>query len=215
MNTNFKQEICRLKDIGVLPVVCLTSEDELNTFLDAVLSSPLNCVEITLRHPFAIEAIKYIKKNHPSLIVGAGTVLSQEALEAAVCAGADFCVSPGLDENLLLQSLKQNMFFIPGCCTPTEIIKASNLGCKLIKFFPAEGFGGIRTLKLYQGALSGISFIPTGGITLENLPDYLNCKNVIACGGSYMMPKDLLKEGKSREIKEIISRCCFVRRQKG
>ena len=201
-----------LKANGILPVVCLKSEQEMNTLVDAVLASPVRCIEITLRHPYAITAITEIKKNHPELIVGAGTVLTEENLQAAIDAGADYCVSPGYDEELVKKALEKGMFFLPGCITPTEILRAGKLGLSMIKFFPSESLGGVKTMKLYEGALADFTFIPTGGITLNNLPDYLSCKNVIACGGSYMVPKDLMAAGDSAAIAKIMNECTEIRK---
>lgn len=201
-----------LKSNGTLPVLCLKSREELNTFEQALVNTPINCVEIMLRHPFSLECISYIKKNYPSVIVGAGTVMTEQNYNDALSAGADFCVAPGFDEALVSKAMADGVFFLPGCITPTEIMRAQRMGCDIIKFFPAEGLGGTKTLKLYEGALSGISFIPTGGITLNNLPDYLALDNVIACGGGYMVPKDMLKNGDSDGIAQTINNCCNIRK---
>ncbi len=212
MKTLSPEAVSLLKANGVMPVVCLKSEQEMNTLVDAVLKTSVRCIEITLRHPYAITAIAEIKKNHPELIVGAGTVLTEENLQAAIDAGADYCVSPGYDEELVKKAIQKDMFFLPGCITPTEILRAGKLGLSMIKFFPSESLGGVKTMKLYEGALSDFTFIPTGGITLNNLPDYLACKNVIACGGSYMVPKDLMAAGDSDAIAKIMNDCTQIRK---
>ena len=196
-----------LKDTGILPVVCLKNESELRTFMSAVMKSPVRCIEITLRHPFALDAITRIKEKHPEVTVGAGTVTSAEKLDLAIRCGADFCVAPGTAEDLIAASEKRNMPFLPGVSTPSEILKVSALGYKVVKYFPAELSGGIKALRLYEGAFADTVFLPTGGITLENLPEYLKCKNVLACGGSFMLPATMLAKGDSEGIYNTIISC--------
>jgi len=200
-----------LKKVGVLPVVCLQNENELHTFLEAVLKSKVRCVEITLRHPFSPTAIQYIKKHHPEITVGAGTVKTAEAFLESIESGADYCVSPGTSERLLEAAEQKNMPFLPGCTTPTECMLLASLGYRTVKLFPAECAGGVKVLKLFEGAFSELSFLPTGGITMDNFPDYLKCKNVIACGGSFMVPKVALANGDSDSIVKAIEICTDVR----
>lgn len=145
------------------------------------------------------------------MIVGAGTVVSESMLMQAIHAGADFCVSPGTDFSLLRLAREHNIPFIPGCATPSEIQNAEKEGLSLIKFFPAECAGGPAALKLYEGAFSNITFIPTGGITRENLRNYLKCPNVLACGGSFMIPKDRLLQRDSASIRNEILQLCSIR----
>ena len=197
--------------VGILPVICIHNQAELNTLLLSLDNTPVHCIEITLRHEFALEAIKIIKKAMPHMTVGAGTVVSPTLLTQAIEAGADFCVSPGTDYDLLHLSQAQNISFIPGCSTPTEIQNVQKMGYSLVKYFPAECSGGIRALTLYEGAFPNITFVPTGGITLENISDYLNRPNVLACGGSFMIPKDKLAAGDHHTIRDLILQCCSIR----
>lgn len=201
-----------LRQTGILPVICLENQAETDTLLRAIEDTPVNTVEITLRHPFAPEAIARIRRLRPMLRIGAGTVLTADALEQVASAGVDFCVSPGLHEALLSQAEARGIPFLPGCATPSDIQRAAFLGIRTVKFFPAECVGGTKALKLYQGAFREISFLPTGGITMENLADYLRCSNVIACGGSFMVPREMLKAGDSESIHEAILRCMEVRK---
>lgn len=194
-----------LKQTGILPVVCLKNEDEMHTFLDAILKSRIKCIEITLRHPFSFEAIQYIKKNHPEIIVGAGTVKTVKTLYDAIECGADFCVSPGMLDELLSEAEKNGIPFLPGCATPTEVMKLISLGYETVKFFPAECSGGVKLLKLYEGAFSEVSFLPTGGISADNFGSYSACKNVIACGGSFMAPSSMVQSGDSDGILSSIN----------
>lgn len=194
-----------LNEVGILPVICPENKTDLDTVLKAILPSRIRCMEITLRHPFAAEAIAYIKEYHSEIIVGAGTVTTEEKLNIALKCNADFCVSPGLNVDLVLQADRLNMPFVPGCSIPSEMLAAKDLGLTTLKFFPADCLGGVKALNLYKGALEGLSFIPTGGITQDNFEEYISCDNVLACGGSFMMPKQMLKSGDSSNINSIIN----------
>lgn len=193
-----------LNNYKILPVVSITNENELKTFLSAIVKTKIKCIEITLRHSFAPKAISYIKENHPEIVVGAGTVVTPKVLKTAIKSGADFFVSPGFDEKIIRIAKRKQIAFLPGCSTPSEIIKAKSYGFKTVKFFPAECSGGVSALRLYEGAFSDIKFIPTGGITTENFIDYAECNNVIACGGSFMIPKKMLSLGDSKGIENTI-----------
>ncbi len=208
MNKKLEMIINTLRPVGILPVICPENEAETDTFLRAAEGTAIKAVEITLRQPYAPEAIKRIKERRADFTVGAGTVLSLESLETAISAKADFCVSPGLNEEIMAKSNSAGIPFLPGCATPSDIQKAAFMGLSAVKFFPAECMGGVKALNLYKGAFNGMSFLPTGGITVENLGDYLNCTNVAACGGSFMVPKSMLKNGDSDGIREVILRCC-------
>ena len=211
MKTDTVSSLHFIKSTGILPVICIHNNAELETLLNALEHTPIHCVEITLRHTYALQAISEIKRINPSMVVGAGTVISDSLLKEAILAGADFCVSPGTDFSLLQAAKQHNVLFIPGCSTPSEIQNAENAGCSLVKFFPADCFGGPKALKLYEGAFSNITFIPTGGITSDNLSAYLACPNVLACGGSFMLPKDKLATGDYAAIRKLILHFCSIR----
>lgn len=191
----------------ILPVISLTNEQEMQTFLSAIVKAEIRCIEITLRHPFAPKAIAYIKAHHPEILVGAGTVVTPALLRTAIRSGADFFVSPGFDEKIIRIAKRKHLVFLPGCATPSEILKAKAFGFTTVKFFPTACMGGPNALKLYQGAFADITFIPTGGITKENLLDYLRCGNVMACGGSFMIAKEKLKSGDADGICSDIMNC--------
>ena len=201
----------QVRKCGVIPVFCPKNEAELNTFLQALIPSPVRVVEITLRNELAIGALKRIKKTDSSFIVGAGTVLSHELLDAAADAGADFLVAPGYSPALLNRAAQKGIAFLPGCATPSEIQNAMLDGCRTLKYFPAECSGGTAALKLYQGAFAGMQFVPTGGITRKNLPDYLAQDNVLACGGSFMLPKEMLAANDSEGIYRTMMECLSIR----
>lgn len=211
MNAFFEKIAPKIRECGIIPVFCPKNEAEFVTFMNALLPTPVRVVEITLRSDFAAEAIARIKKEHPDFIVGAGTVLSEELLETAADMGADFLVSPGCSPVLLALAEQKNIPFLPGCATPSEIQNALLEGRRTLKFFPAECSGGTAALKLYQGAFAGVSFVPTGGITLGNLSDYLALDNVLACGGSFMLPKAMMAAGDSKGIAETIMECLSIR----
>ena len=207
MNLSNEKIISALSENGIIPVVCLKSEEELKTFTEAILKTPIKCIEITMRHPYSYETIKFFKKNYPDLIVGAGTIVNSSLLNEVIELGVDFCVSPGFDEELVSEAIEKGMPFIPGCSIPSEFLKARKYNINMIKLFPAEGSGGTKALKLYKDAFAGVTFLTTGGINLNNYIDYIACGNVIACGGSFMVPKDMLSSGDSEGIAETINRC--------
>ncbi len=202
-----------LKAVGIIPVISVANEGELDTLMGAVTVTPVRCIEITLRNDFAPRAIALVKEKYPQIIVGAGTVTSKERLETAIESGADFCVSPWLDTELIKLAQSRGMLFLPGVATPTEAYMASELGITTVKLFPAEAMGGTGVLKLYAGALADNVFIPTGGITMDNLGKYLSQKNVLACGGSFMAPKDMLAAGDSAAVRDRIMKCISIYEQ--
>ncbi|MBQ9939736.1 MAG: bifunctional 4-hydroxy-2-oxoglutarate aldolase/2-dehydro-3-deoxy-phosphogluconate aldolase [Oscillospiraceae bacterium] len=200
----------RLTEVGFVPVVCFKNQKELDTFLEAILPTPVRSIEITMRHAFTPEAIAYIKKNHPDFTVGAGTLNSFALMDTALDCGADFFVAPGYEESFIDYAAEKGIPYLPGCSTPSEILHAYAKGFNVLKFFPAEAMGGTKVFKLYEGAFADIKFLPTGGITLNNFGDYSACKNVLACGGSFMVPKDMLASGDSEGINRTMQQCISV-----
>lgn len=193
-----------LKKVGVLPVINIKNSDYEKTLMSALGHTDIKCLEVTLRSDYSMDAIKNIKKAFPDYYVGAGTVMNKYNMEKALECGADFIVSPGFDKGLVCECIKNKVPVIPGCSTPTEIMAAVNEGCTTVKFFPAELSGGISALKLYAGAFSGISFVPTGGINAQNIIEYFKCTNVLACGGSFMASEKMLMSG---DIEGIVGLC--------
>lgn len=163
---------------------------------EALLAGGLKCIEVTFRTAGAAEAIRRIRQNVPSIIVGAGTLLTADNVKQAVDAGAQFGVSPGLSEAVSRAAHDARLPLFPGVVTPTEIIRAMELGWKQLKFFPAETFGGVNALKALIGPFghTGVKFIPTGGISAATLPNYLALPQVVAVGGSWMAEKKLIAE---------------------
>jgi len=183
-------------------VAVIDQPDDAVPLTEALLAGGLNCIEVTFRTAGAAEAIARIRKNLPNAIVGAGTLLTADQVKQAVAAGAQFGVSPGLSEAVSQAAQENKLPLFPGVVTPTEIIRALELGWKHLKFFPAETFGGVNALKALAGPFghTGVKFIPTGGITAATLPNYLAIPQVAAVGGSWMAEKKLIAEKNWRQI---------------
>ena len=174
---------------------------------EALLAGGLNCIEVTFRTQGAAESIARIRKALPHAVVGAGTLLTADNVKAAVDAGAQFGVSPGLRESVIKAAQAHNLPLFPGVITPTEIMEALDLGCKHLKFFPSETFGGVNALKALGGPFShtGVKFIPTGGITAASLLNYLAIPHVAAVGGSWMAESKLVTEKDWAKISALTS----------
>ena len=193
--------------VGILPVFCPNDEAQFETFYKAISATEISAVEITLRSDYALTAIGELKRRQPSWLVGAGTILTDEKALDALDAGADFLVSPGYDPAFVELVTKTGKFYLPGCSTPSEIQAAAKHGCTLLKFFPAMISGGSAALKLYAGAFDSVSFLPTGGITLENFTSLLALSNVVGCGGSFMIHKTMLAASDADSIANTIRNC--------
>jgi len=179
---------------------------------EALLAGGLNCIEVTFRTAGAAESIAAIRKGVPQIIVGAGTLLTAEQVKQAIGAGAQFGVSPGLSESVSTTAQKNDFTLFPGVITPTEIMRALELGWKHLKFFPAETFGGVNALKALAGPFghTGVKFIPTGGISATTLPNYLAIPQVAAIGGSWMAERKLVAEKAWDKITALTSEAMKV-----
>lgn len=175
-------------------VAVIDRPDDAVPLAEALLAGGLSVMEVTFRTSTAADSIARIRKRLPALAIGAGTLLSAEQVQRAVDAGAQFGVSPGLNEDVLAMAQKNQMPFFPGVMTPTEVGRALDLGWKHLKFFPAEAAGGVAMLKALAGpfAHTGVQFVPTGGIHAANLADYLALPQVAAVGGSWMAERNLV-----------------------
>jgi len=180
-----------LRDNPVVPVVKIQSLEEVEPLITALQNNNINCIEITLRTDCAIDAIKLAKKcSNDNFSVGVGTVVNTKQLAEVVAAQVDFIVLPGLQKDLVSDLQDIDIPFLPGVVTPSEMMEALRLGWDTLKFFPANIAGGLGALKTYGQVFSQIKFCPTGGITKENYPEYLELENVISVGGSWIQ-KDL------------------------
>jgi 2-dehydro-3-deoxyphosphogluconate aldolase/(4S)-4-hydroxy-2-oxoglutarate aldolase len=177
----------------LIPVVVIKELSETDKILTALKKSGIMCAEITFRTACAAEAIEYAVKNYPDMNIGAGTVINGEQCQKALDAGAKFIVSPGLSVAVAKICKENNVPYYPGCVTPTEIMQALDLGITIVKFFPANVYGGLKALKALSAPFPQIKFIPTGGVDRSNLDEFLAFDKVFAVGGSFMVKEALEK----------------------
>lgn len=195
--------IKKISDIGVVPVIKIDNAKDAVPLANALKKGGICCAEVTFRTDAAEEAIRLIATEFPDFLVAAGTVLTPKQADAAMAAGASFIVSPGLNPVVVKHCVDKGYPIIPGVCTPSEVEMGMSLGLSYLKFFPAEAAGGVNMIKAMAAPYTKIKFMPTGGIGPKNLADYLNCKAVIACGGSWMVPGDMITAGKFDEIEKL------------
>jgi 2-dehydro-3-deoxyphosphogluconate aldolase/(4S)-4-hydroxy-2-oxoglutarate aldolase len=191
--------VADLGRLRLVPVIAIDDEGKTEDLAGALSEGGLPCMEITLRTAAGLAAIRRAVKAG-GLTVGAGTVLSAAQAEQAVAAGAAFVVAPGFHPGTVAWCLEHGVPVFPGVCTPTEIEMALGFGLSVLKFFPAEAFGGVATLKALCGPYRMVRFVPTGGVTAANLADYLALKQVVACGGSWMVTPKLLETAAWGEV---------------
>ena len=186
--------------IRVLPVVVIKELPDAIPTLQALMEGGLPAAEITFRTACAADAIREGVKAFPDMYIGAGTIINAEQARAAIDAGACFLVSPGLSAEVAAVCREAGIPYFPGCVTPTEIITAISYGVEIVKFFPCSNFGGLGTIKALSAAFPSVRFLPTGGISEDNVLDYLAFDKIVACGGSWMM------KGTPDEIREKTAR---------
>lgn len=183
----------------VVPVLTADSADDAVRACEAILAGGLSSVEITFRTDAAVEAIRRASQLD-GLIVGAGTVLSESQLAAAVDAGAQFAIAPSTNEAVVRAAQQSGIEVVPGAATPTEIDRARALGCHVVKIFPASTLGGPAFIKAVAAVFPDVEFVPTGGVNPENLGDYLALPSVLACGGTWICEPALLRDGRFDEV---------------
>ena len=184
----------------VVPVVVFNSVEEVRPKLAAMVKGGLPIAEITYRTACAGEAIKIAVEEFPEMLVGAGTVINKAQCEEAIALGARFIVSPGFSEEVAALCNEKNIPYLGGCVTPTEVMTAISYGCKTLKFFPCSNYGGLSTMKALAAAFPQVNFLPTGGISDENLAEYLKWEKIFAVGGSWMMkgtPEEIAQKCKA------------------
>ena len=193
----------KIYDAGIVPVVVIENEEDAVDTARALLAGGITFMEITFRTSCAAEAIAKVAKNVPEMTVGAGTILNVRQAESAVAAGAQFIVSPGFDEDTVIWCQERGIPVCPGCVTPTEIMRAIHCGLSVVKFFPANIYGGMKAIKALSGVFGGIRFLPTGGVNAENLGDFAAEKCIVAIGGSWVCTKADIREHNYEKITEL------------
>ena len=193
----------RIHDIGIVPVIAIDDADKAVDLARALVKGGLPVAEVTFRTEAAEEAIRAIVREVPTMIVGAGTVLTKEQADRAIDAGVNFIVSPGFNPVITKYVLDRGVCMLPGTATAGEMEQAMMMGLDVVKFFPAEQSGGVAKLKALAGPYKTLKWMPTGGVNTDNLTDYLSFPQVLACGGTWMVKKDLIEAGKWDEITDI------------
>jgi 2-dehydro-3-deoxyphosphogluconate aldolase/(4S)-4-hydroxy-2-oxoglutarate aldolase len=199
-----------LRAHGVLPVVVIDDAGRAAELGAALLDGGLYCVEVTLRTPAALDALRRLSDELPELLVGAGTVLTPRQVDAAREAGARFVLGPGFNPAVVERCLAHGLPVFPGVCTPTEIERALGYGLSTVKFFPAESAGGADFLRALGAPYPMVEFIPTGGINVRNLGFYLELANVLACGGSWMVAPEWIREGRFDLVRDEVRNAVVV-----
>ncbi len=194
-----------LKSAGIIPVIVIEKEEQAVPLAKALVKGGLPVLEVTFRTKAAAGAIAAIKREVPEAIVGAGTILTVEQLRAAKEAGAVFGVAPGFDPVIMAAAKAEQIPFCPGIATASELSQALTAGAPMVKFFPAEAAGGVKMIKNLLGAFrfTGVKFMPTGGVNLSNVGDYLAVPEIVACGGTWIVPKDALAAGDYGAIEKL------------
>ncbi len=193
----------RFYTVGIIPVLEIEDAENALPLAEALQAGGLPIAEITLRTDAALDSIRHIARGMPDVLVGAGTVINRKQAQAAVEAGAQFIVSPGMIEEVVLWAQEQQVPVLAGAITPTEMIKGINLGLNVLKFFPSETMGGLKAIKSMSDPFPGLRFIPTGGIRLENVAEYLRMPKIHAVGGSWMAKRAMIAEKNFDEIRRL------------
>lgn len=187
----------------IVPVIKIDDAKTTIPLLKAVSEGGIKVAEITYRTAAAKEAIDIAVKNFPDMLIGAGSVINLSQAKEAYALGVKFIVSPGFSDEVAEFCISMGIPYFGGCVTPTEIMRSVNLGLNIIKFFPCENYGGLATMKALAGPFPQIKFMPTGGIGIHNIKEYLAYNKIVACGGSWMVKDELIKNGDYEKIKTL------------
>ena len=193
----------KFEELGVIPVVVLNDTKDALPLAKALVEGGLPCAEVTFRTEAAEESIRLMHEAYPDMVLAAGTVLTTEQVDRAVNAGAKFIVSPGLNPKVVKYCLEKGIPVTPGVVTPSEMEQAIELGLEVVKFFPAEPSGGLNMIKAVAAPYTMLKFMPTGGLNPQNVSSYLQYDKIFACGGSWMVKGNLVKEGAFDEITRL------------
>lgn len=203
----------KFRKIGIIPVVVMEDAENAEALSDALCEGGLPCAEVTFRTEAAAESIRRMKERHPEMLLGAGTVLTMKQADRAKEAGAEFLVSPGLNPVVVRHAQLIKVPMIPGTLSPSEMEAAMGLGLSTVKFFPAEPAGGLAMLKAIGSAYVNLSFMPTGGLNGDNVREYLAWDRIVACGGSWMVKKDWIREKEFDRIRETVREAAEIVRE--
>ncbi len=199
----YEQFYTKLESLGIVPVVVLERVEDAAPLAHALMAAGMASAEVTFRTTCATECIRAMAAAVPELCVGAGTVLTIEQLDEALEAGAQFIVSPGFDAELVSACIERNVPVLPGTVTPSEVTAARKLGLTVTKFFPAAQYGGLNTINALAAPFVGHRFMPTGGVSTANVEEYLTSKNIIACGGTWMVKPTMFAGGDFSEVERV------------
>lgn len=194
MTYSIQQLSEKLRQIKLVPVIAVENAQDILPLADSLADNGLPVAEITFRSEAATQAIKLLRQQRPDILIGAGTVLTPQQVVAAQQAGADFIVSPGFNPNIVKLCQQLDLPITPGVNNPSAIEQALEMGINLVKFFPAEASGGVKMIKALLGPYAQLQIMPTGGINLNNIRDYLAIENIIACGGSWFVSNELIQQ---------------------
>lgn len=203
----------KVKKTGIIPVVVLHDVADAVSLAEALCRGGLPCAEVTFRTEAAEASIREMKRAFPQMLLAAGTVLTTEQVDRAMEAGAEFIVSPGFDPEIVDYCLERGITVLPGCITPSEAAQAVKRGLEVVKFFPAEQAGGLKMIQAMAAPYTTLSFMPTGGISQENVKSYLKDSRIWACGGSWMVKDALIRAGRFDEIEEMAREAAAVVRE--
>ncbi len=199
--TTLNEQLANLK---VIPVIAINKAEDAIPLGRALVDNGMPCAEITFRTECAAEAIRAMRAEFPEMLIGAGTILTNEQVDEAIEAGVDFIVSPGFNPRTVQYCIDKNVPIVPGVNNPSLVEQAMEMGLRTLKFFPAEPSGGVGMLKALT-AVYPVKFMPTGGVSLGNVDEYLSIPSVLACGGTWMVPTKLIDEGKWDELGKLVS----------
>ncbi|MGF1764426.1 bifunctional 4-hydroxy-2-oxoglutarate aldolase/2-dehydro-3-deoxy-phosphogluconate aldolase [Aliivibrio kagoshimensis] len=194
----------RLSEIQIIPVIAIKDASKAVKLAQVLIENGLPCAEITFRTEHAVQAIKNMREAYPDMLIGAGTILNSEQVDQSINAGVDFVVSPGFNPETVKYCQQRGVVIIPGINTPSLVEQAMSMGLTTLKFFPAEPSGGTVMLKALS-AVYPVKFMPTGGVNRANVNDYLSIPSVLACGGTWMVPNNLIEEEKWDELALLVA----------
>lgn len=201
----------KISEIGVVPVIKLNNpQRDAKPLADALCAGGMPVAEVTFRAAGAADAIRIMVEAHPDMLVGAGTVMTNEQVDQVIAAGGKFIVTPGLDVDLVKYCQEKGITIFPGCTTPTDYHAAFKLGLEVLKFFPAVESGGLAKIKAMAAPFPMFKVMPTGGVSLDNLAEYASCPAICACGGTYMVKDHLIEGGKWDEITELCKKSVAI-----